>query len=82
MTAPLYPVASAGAGETTGPNPTDRCKAGSKHHRITDARGVPLVAQVSAANVNDITPLPLGYVPICWNYLKARKKVFCNALLA
>jgi transposase len=30
---------------------------GSKHHRITDARGVPLVAQVTAANVNDITHL-------------------------
>jgi transposase len=44
-------------GKKTGPNPTDRRKAGSKHHVITDARGVPLVAQVTAANVNDITQL-------------------------
>ena len=29
-------------GKKTGPNPTDRRKAGSKHHLITDARGVPL----------------------------------------
>jgi hypothetical protein len=41
----------------TGPNPTDRRKKGSKHHLITDARGIPLVAQVTAANVNDITQL-------------------------
>ena len=45
------------AGEKTGPNPTDRRKAGSKHHIVTDARGVPLVAHVTAANVNDITHL-------------------------
>jgi transposase len=44
-------------GEKTGPNPTDRRKAGSKHHIVTDARGVPLVAHVTAANVNDITHL-------------------------
>jgi hypothetical protein len=45
------------AGKKTGPNPTDRRKKGSKHHLITDARGVALVAQVTAANVNDITHL-------------------------
>jgi transposase len=44
-------------GKKTGPNPTDRRKKGSKHHVITDARGVPLAAQVTAANVNDITQL-------------------------
>ena len=44
-------------GKKTGPNPTDRRKAGSKHHIITDAHGIPLVAQVTAANVNDITQL-------------------------
>src|SRR5215471_7792686 len=44
-------------GKKTGPNPTDRRKAGSKHHLITDARGGPLVAQVTAANVNDVTQL-------------------------
>jgi transposase len=44
-------------GKKTGPNPTDRRKAGSKHHIITDAHGIPLVAQVTAANVNDISQL-------------------------
>src|SRR5260370_37435297 len=45
------------ARKKTGPNPTDRRKARSKHHIVTDARGVPLVAHVTAANVNDITHL-------------------------
>lgn len=40
-------------GLQTGPNPTDRRKAGSKHHLCTDAQGVPLSAQVTAANVHD-----------------------------
>jgi hypothetical protein len=45
------------AGKKTGPNPADRRKAGFKHHVMTDGRGVPLVAQVTAAKVNDITQL-------------------------
>ena len=45
------------AGEKTGPNPTDRRKAGSKHHVLTDAHGIPLVATLTAANRNDITEL-------------------------
>lgn len=40
-------------GLQTGPNPTDRRKAGSKHHLCTDAQGIPLSAQVTAANVHD-----------------------------
>ena len=44
-------------GKKTGPNPTDRRKKGSKHHLITDARGVPLIAHLTAANVNDVTQL-------------------------
>ncbi len=44
-------------GEKTGPNPTDRRKAGSKHHVLTDANGIPLVATLTAANHNDITQL-------------------------
>lgn len=44
-------------GGTTGPNPTDRRKAGSKHHILTDAHGIPLVAILTAANRNDITQL-------------------------
>jgi transposase len=42
-------------GEDTGPNPTDRSKSGSKHHVLTDARGIPLNATVTAANVNEVT---------------------------
>jgi transposase len=52
-----FVVARVARGKKTGPNPTDRRKAGSKHHIITEARGVPLVAQLTAANVNDITQL-------------------------
>jgi len=37
--------------------PNQRRNAGSKHHIVTDARGVPLVAHVTAAKVNDITHL-------------------------
>jgi transposase len=40
-------------GEKTGPNPTDRGRAGSKRHLITDARGLPLAVRLSAANVHD-----------------------------
>jgi transposase len=42
-------------GEDTGPNPTDRSKSGSKHHVMTDARGLPLSATVTAANVPEVT---------------------------
>ncbi len=55
------------AGEKTGPNPTDRRKPGSKHHLITDAQGIPLVAILTEANRNDITqllPLVDGIPPI------------------
>lgn len=44
-----------GGGEKTGPNPTDRPKPGSKHHVLTDAQGIPLAAQRTAANVNEVT---------------------------
>jgi transposase len=44
-------------GKKTGPNPTDRRKAGSKHHLISDARGIPLAATLTSANANDITQL-------------------------
>ena len=40
-------------GDATGPNPTDRGKAGSKHHLIVDCQGVPLAITLSAANVHD-----------------------------
>lgn len=40
-------------GEATGKNPTDRAKLGSKVHRLVDARGAPLAAQVTGANQHD-----------------------------
>lgn len=44
-------------GVKIGPNPTDRAKAGTKHHILTEAQGIPLATQVTAANVNDVTQL-------------------------
>src|SRR4029078_4025539 len=49
--------AGAQRGAKTGPNPTDRRRAGSKHHLLTDACGVPLASTLTGANVNDITQL-------------------------
>src|SRR5262245_16577202 len=46
-------VRAAYGGEGTGPSPVDRAKPGTKHHVITDARGLPLASSVTAANVND-----------------------------
>ncbi|WP_091216539.1 IS5 family transposase [Geodermatophilus siccatus] len=40
-------------GELTGPNPTDRGKAGSKYHLLVDAHGLPLNVLVSGANRHD-----------------------------
>ncbi len=48
---------SVGAGEKSGPNPTDRRKPGSKHHTLTDAKGIPLAVTLTAANENDVTQL-------------------------
>jgi transposase len=42
-------------GEETGANPTDRAKAGSKHHIITAAQGIPLAVKLTGANRHDIT---------------------------
>jgi transposase len=44
-------------GKKTGPNPTDKAKAGSKHHLLTDAQGLPLAVILTGANANDITQL-------------------------
>ena len=40
-------------GELTGPNPTDRGKAGTKYHVVVATDGIPLAAIPSAANVHD-----------------------------
>ena len=42
-------------GEATGPNPTDRGKAGTKRHVVVDRAGIPLAVTLSAANVNDVS---------------------------
>ena len=47
----------AARGKKTGPNPTDRRKAGSKHHILTEARGIPLTAMVTGANRHDVTQI-------------------------
>lgn len=44
-------------GQKTGPNPTDRRKAGTKHHILTDAQGIPLSFTVTGANAHDVTQL-------------------------
>lgn len=44
-------------GAKTGPNPTDRRKAGSKHHLLTDAQGIPLAFTLTGANAHDVTQL-------------------------
>jgi transposase len=46
-------VPSPRGGEHTGRNPTDRGKLGCKHHILVDQRGLPLVAQISGAQVHD-----------------------------
>lgn len=40
-------------GDHTGPNPTDRAKAGCKRHFLTDAQGIPLAVTTSPANHRD-----------------------------
>jgi hypothetical protein len=52
-------------GALMGPSPTDRAKAGSKHHRLVEAHGLPLNESVTAANVHDTDELfPLvDFVP-------------------
>jgi transposase len=44
-------------GEATGPNPTDRGKAGSKYHVLCDRHGLPLHVQLTGANTHDSTML-------------------------
>ena len=44
-------------GLATGPSPVDRGKAGSKHHLIVEAHGIPLAAITTGGNRNDVTQL-------------------------
>ena len=50
-------VAAKGGGAATGPNPTDRGKAGPKRHVLADANGIPLAVGPAGANVHDSTML-------------------------
>src|SRR5262249_60581066 len=43
--------------EESGPNPTDRGRPGVKHHVLVDGNGIPLAADVTAANVPDVNEL-------------------------
>jgi transposase len=45
-------------GELTGPNPTDRGKAGTKYHVVVSTDGLPLGVIPSAANVHDTQLFP------------------------
>ena len=45
-------------GELTGPNPTDRGKAGTKYHVVVATDGIPLGVIPSAANVHSLPSGP------------------------
>src|SRR5881296_4524068 len=53
----LQPRASEKGGSQTGPSPVDRARAGSKHHLLVDATGIPLAWTVTGGNRNDVTQL-------------------------
>jgi transposase len=44
-------------GSETGPSPVDRGRAGSKHHLLVDASGLPLAWTLTGGNRNDVTQL-------------------------
>ncbi|WP_408901814.1 transposase [Roseomonas gilardii] len=44
-------------GARTGPNPTERGKAGTKRHLVADRSGIPLAFLLSGANTHDSRPL-------------------------
>ncbi|MFP2934751.1 IS5 family transposase [Pyxidicoccus sp. 3LG] len=46
-------VRASKGGPFTGRNPTDRAKAGSKHHLLVDRNGLPLAESLTGANVHD-----------------------------
>src|SRR5207244_11678602 len=46
-------VAAKRGGPLTGPNPTDRGKAGTKRHVVVDRQGIPLAVKLTAANDHD-----------------------------
>lgn len=53
----LQPRAGEKGGSQTGPSPVDRGRAGSKHHLLVDATGLPLAFTLTGGNRNDVTQL-------------------------
>jgi transposase len=53
----FQPCAGEKGGAQTGPSPVDRGRAGSKHHLLVDATGIPLAWSVTGGNRNDVTQL-------------------------
>jgi transposase len=53
----LQPRPGQKGGSETGPSPVDRARAGSKHHLLVDATGIPLAWTVTSGNRNDVTQL-------------------------
>src|SRR4051794_29127418 len=44
-------------GALTGPSPVDRARTGSKHHLLTDSRGIPLAISLTGGQRDDVTQL-------------------------
>src|SRR4051812_44198014 len=53
----FQPCAGEKGGSETGPSPVDRGRAGSKHHLLVDATGIPLAWPVTGGNRNNVTQL-------------------------
>jgi transposase len=53
----LQPYPCPFGGLLTGPSPVDRARAGSKHHLLVDATGIPLAVTLTGGNRNDVTQL-------------------------
>ena len=51
------PRAGQKGGVETGPSPVDRARAGSKHHLLVDATGLPLAWALTGGNRHDVTQL-------------------------
>lgn len=63
-------VPAPGAGDATGPNPTDRGKSGTKHTLLVDGNGVPLALRTSGSNVSDQKEI----IPIIVKFPKVKGK--------
>ena len=64
-------------GGLTGPSPVDRARTGSKHHLLTDAKGVPLAISLTGGQRNDVTqllPLIDGVEPVSARLGRPRKR--------